>query len=73
MKTKCTTCGKELMMYSYGECYDCKTKSDIQVFLGIIALCAIVFLLILGGRFLWAKYVFNDYRCALSECRIIKD
>jgi hypothetical protein len=31
---------------------------------------AIPFGIVLGVRFIWAKFVYNDMRCAFAECRI---
>lgn len=72
MKNNCMKCGEELGMYSVGLCYGCQKKADkfeIKVMVGI----TIVFLVVvIGIRLLWAKIAYNDLRCAVGECRIIK-
>jgi len=71
MKNTCHICGKEI---SFGfQCYKCKEKEDRGVMYFVIGTVLIFSLLIFGIRVMWAKYVFHDWRCALSECRIIKN
>lgn len=69
MKNKCK-CGKEI---SWGvKCYKCETKEDRMMALIGISVVIIFFGLIFGAKLLWANIVFDDWRCALSECRFIK-
>ncbi len=35
-------------------------------------LAIIVIGIIIGSRYLWAKYVYHDARCVWAECRILK-
>lgn len=74
MKNKCTQCGKEhTSIYSYGKCYDCKQKEEMITFIVSAILIGAFFAVIVIARVTWANIVFDDWRCALSECRIIKD
>lgn len=38
----------------------------------VVILLAVSFGIVLGVRLLWAKLVYNDLKCVVAECRIIK-
>lgn len=65
MEQKCKKCGKELNQFELFECESCINKDYIKM-------AIIVVLLVIGIRFAWAKFVYNDFRCFLAECRIAK-
>lgn len=72
MKNKCVRCGGEASHWDI-VCYDCKRKEERNGFIFAIVVIGLLFALIVGVRVAWAMYAFDDWRCALSECRIIKD
>ena len=72
MKNKCVRCGGEASEYSV-VCYDCKTRSERLEMILVYSVVVEIFAVIVGIRIAWAVYVFDDWRCAASECRIIKD
>ena len=72
MRNKCVRCGEDAGLYDI-ICYDCETREDRNGVIFGVAFIAIVLCVIFGARLLWANWVFNDWRCALSECRILKD
>jgi len=53
-------------------CYECRQKEDRIVFAIMIGIFLVVLGIIFGIKLLWANIVFDDWRCALSECRLIK-
>lgn len=74
MKIKCPRCNKEYEPSPLrGICWDCKEKEDRVAMYMVIGLVAAFFLIVGGLRLGWAELVYHDWRCALSECRIIKD
>jgi len=74
MKNRCTMCDKEhSSVYDWGKCADCKQKEEIWVFILGIFFVICFFGLLFTIRVVWANIVFDDWRCALSECRIIKE
>lgn len=79
MNDICKKCGKEYTQWrsffikGQSLCFKCEEKEDRKTMWLYVGLTAFVFLSVFGLRILWAKYVYNDYRCALSECRILKN
>lgn len=74
MKNKCKECGKELSYFSTTlTCYDCEQKENIKLvkFFGVVLFVLVV--VFIGGKFLFAKVMYDDYKCAFANCRIIKD
>lgn len=54
-------------------CFVCKEKEDKWAVVITLSFLGLIVAVVLGVRIMWAKYVFDDYRCAFGECRIIKD
>ena len=72
MRNKCIKCGNETVNWTM-VCRDCEKREERNIFIGLIIFFVVFVGVIFGLRVLWANYVFNDWRCALSECRIIKE
>jgi hypothetical protein len=65
-------CGNEIEWGESIVCRGCRRKEDEIAMWVMIGLVVAFFVLLFGARFIWANIVFDDWRCALSECRIIK-
>ena len=71
MKDICIKCNNK----KYGidtlneKCSSCRHKEDMRY---LAVLFVIGFIIIVGVRVIWAKFVYNDIRCVLAECRINK-
>lgn len=71
---KCYKCDSiDVSKYGNGLCYNCERKEETTVFLLLVGFCLFLLLCIGIARVAWAEIVFDDWRCALSECRIIKE
>jgi len=69
MRNKCIKCGDETIGFTCSEC-DWKDERN-----GIIFVCTFLFIvlaIIIGAKYAWAIYAYDDWRCMFSECRIIK-
>lgn len=71
-KATCLKCNKELRRFETSQCYDCKKKEDRNATIFGISVLILVFCIFMGIKYAWAIYAYNDWRCMLSECRIIK-
>lgn len=74
MKNTCNRCGTEILSFNTNFlCYDCQKREEKHIAIFFVSVILLVFALIIGVKLWWAKYAYNDFRCALSECRILKD
>lgn len=72
MRNKCVRCGNDASQWEV-VCYDCREKESRLEFMVVCAIILLFFAVVVGVRIGWAVYAFDDWRCALSECRIIKE
>lgn len=70
MNNRCK-CGENAGWYNQA-CYDCQKKEDRLILAILGGIVLIILGVIFGVRILWANAVFDDWRCALSQCMIIK-
>ena len=70
----CYKCNKELGRFdiSQSQCYDCEKKEDRNATIFGISVVVLILCIAIGIKYAWAVYAYNDWRCMLSECRIIK-
>ena len=73
MKNTCSRCGKEKEKWEgYGLCCDCtRTENRYMTLLGIVFVLT-VFGIVIGIRYLQAKFIYGDTKCIFAECRITK-
>lgn len=53
-------------------CPKCESAEDRGFIYFCMAIFIVLFGIIFGLRYLWAKHVYHDTRCIWAECRIIK-
>lgn len=76
MSNKCKKCNKETEHIGVSLCFACeykeKEKEERNATIFGISVLILVFCIFIGIKYAWAIYAYNDWRCMLSECRIIK-
>ena len=77
----CKKCNKEKELIGVPLCFACKykeeeekeeEKEDRNAIVFGVGVLILVFCLFIGIRYAWTIYTYDDWRCMLSECRIIK-
>lgn len=72
MNDKCIKHG-EYPSFGNFQCPMCKESEERGFIWFSLVAIALLLLLIGGVKLVWAKVVYDDYRCVFSECRIIKN
>lgn len=75
MREKCIKCGAGFSpvgsyIRNFEQCYSCKQKEYDRNMRFIVTTIMLAIIVVFGVRMFWAKFIYQDARCAFAECRI---